>query len=40
MRENTTEVLVGAAVLAVAIGFLVYLVQTAGLGPQRAAAMT
>ena len=30
MAENTTEVLVGAAVLAIAIGFGAYTVQTAG----------
>jgi len=30
MRENTTEVLVGAAVLAIALGFLLYLEQSAG----------
>lgn len=31
MSENTTEVLVGGAVLAVAVGFLVYAGQAAGL---------
>lgn len=31
MRENTTEVVVGAAVLAVAIGFLWYIVSATGL---------
>jgi len=33
MTENTTEVAVGGAVLAVAIGFLVYAAQATGLGP-------
>lgn len=32
MRENRTEVAVGAAVLAAAIGFLFYISQVAGLG--------
>ncbi|MBT8411564.1 MAG: outer membrane lipid asymmetry maintenance protein MlaD [Octadecabacter sp.] len=32
MRENTTEVIVGAAVLAAAAGFLWYVVQTTGIG--------
>jgi len=32
MRENTTEVVVGAAVLAAAIGFLWYIVGATGLG--------
>lgn len=32
MRENRTEVAVGAAVLAAAIGFLFYLTQVAGVG--------
>lgn len=32
MRENTSEVIVGAAVLLVAAGFLYYLTQIAGLG--------
>jgi phospholipid/cholesterol/gamma-HCH transport system substrate-binding protein len=32
MRENRTEVAVGAAVLAAAIGFLFYIAQVAGLG--------
>lgn len=32
MAENTTEVLVGGAVLAVAIGFVVYAGQATGLG--------
>ena len=34
MAENTTEVLVGAAVVAVAIGFGTYMVQSAGLSWQ------
>lgn len=32
MRETTTEVIVGAAVLAVAAAFLLYLTQAAGMG--------
>ena len=32
MRENPTEVAVGAIVLAAALGFLIYLMQVAGLG--------
>ena len=32
MRENRTEVAVGAVVLAVAFGFLFYIVQVAGVG--------
>jgi phospholipid/cholesterol/gamma-HCH transport system substrate-binding protein len=32
MAENTTEVLAGAAVLAVAVGFLIYAGQSAGFG--------
>lgn len=32
MRENRTEVAVGAVVLAAAIGFLFYIVQVAGIG--------
>jgi len=36
MAENTTETLVGAAVLAVAIGFGVYAAQAAGLGSGNA----
>lgn len=35
MRENPTEVLVGAAVLAVAIGFLVYAGQTTGFSERQ-----
>jgi phospholipid/cholesterol/gamma-HCH transport system substrate-binding protein len=35
MAENTTEVLAGAAVLAVAIGFLVYAGQSTGFGGNR-----
>lgn len=34
MAENTTEVLIGAAVVAVAIGFGTYMVQSAGLSWQ------
>lgn len=36
MSENTTEVLVGGAVLAVAVGFLVYAGQAAGLNQSNA----
>jgi len=32
MRENTTEVIVGAAVLAAALGFLWFLIDVAGVG--------
>lgn len=32
MRENTTEVIVGAAVLAAAAGFLWYVITTTGIG--------
>ena len=32
MSENTTEVLTGAGVLAVAIGFLIYMAQVGGVG--------
>jgi phospholipid/cholesterol/gamma-HCH transport system substrate-binding protein len=32
MAENRTEILVGGAVLAVAVGFLVYLLNSTGLG--------
>lgn len=34
MAENTTEVIVGGAVLAVAVGFLVYASQTTGFAPR------
>ncbi|MDP2086622.1 MAG: outer membrane lipid asymmetry maintenance protein MlaD [Gemmobacter sp.] len=33
MSENATEVAVGGAVLAVAVGFLIYAAQATGLGP-------
>jgi len=36
MSENTTEVIVGGAVLAVAIGFLVYAGQSTGFAPYQA----
>jgi phospholipid/cholesterol/gamma-HCH transport system substrate-binding protein len=36
MRENSTEVVVGAAVLAAAIGFLYYIVTATGLGGSAA----
>ncbi len=36
MRENTTEVIVGTAVLAIAVGFLFYMVQTTGIGGGKA----
>ena len=32
MSENTTEVLTGAGVLALAIGFLIYIAQVGGVG--------
>ena len=34
MSENGTEIAVGGAVLAVAAGFLIYVAQATGMGPQ------
>ncbi len=40
MSENTTEVLTGAGVLAIAVGFLIYVAQVGGVGLTPSGAST